>query len=95
MIDRGVYKALCTRTKNMSSDSRTSMDALLLQLSKPSVLENYDNILSPAPSNHLTVQLPWAKHKMSQQPQFLCKTFLQEIPRFVNPIHITSHLNRS
>lgn len=29
-----------------------------LQLSKLSVLENYDTILSPAPSNHFRFQLP-------------------------------------
>lgn len=58
MTDRDVYKALCTRTKNMNSDSRTQMDALLSQLSKPAVLENYDSILSPAPSNQLISQQP-------------------------------------
>lgn len=74
MTDRDVYKALCTRTKNMNSDSRTQMDALLSQLSKPAVLENYTAFyLQLHPNNFYSSDLR-QKHKMSQQPQFLCNT---------------------
>lgn len=42
------------------------MDLLLLQQPKPPVLENYDTIPSPALSDHLVFQLPWADRKLSQ-----------------------------
>lgn len=54
---------------------------------KPPVLKKYDTIPSPALSNHLVFQLPWARPKVvsiaAVSVQHSC---LQEIPRFVTPI---------
>lgn len=59
-------------------------------------LQNYDSILSPAPSDHLIFQLPQAKSLRCLNNHSFCTTLLSSSnPRFVNPIDITSHLNLS
>ena len=94
MTDRDVYKALCTRTENMNSDSRVWMDALLLQLSEPSGLENNNITLPPAPTKHLAFQLPQAKTQdVSTAAVSVPRCQLQGTSRFATPTHISSHLN--